>query len=428
MATAKITIKSVEALASKGGKDTYLWDDKIPGFGVKAMPSGGKSYLLKYRPGRGRAFSPRRYHIGRVGDMTPEQAREKAEDLRELIRKGIDPMAELQADAAVTVKTLITDFLQSRRNLKRRSVDETERLLNREIVQPLGERPAASITRADIAKIVDGIADRGAGILANRVLVHLHTMFKWAVGRGKLRTNPISGMEKPAAEVSRDRCPSDAELAEIWQAAEKLNWPFGRALQLLILTGLRREEISGLHWSEMKLDKAEWVLPAKRSKNAQQHIVPLSAKAVELLRALPRIVGPDGKKQSDLVFTTNGETSIQGWSKAKLAIDAEILAKRQKAAEDAGSDPAEVKGPEPWRMHDLRRSFATGLANMGVAPHVADLLLHHVSIRKGGVAAVYNKARYLTERRAAVELWASHIDAITAEQKGKVAPGTKAEA
>lgn len=397
----KITKRSVDAL-KPADRDDYLWDDGLPGFGVKITPEGRRVFLIQYRMG-GRGFPTRRYTIGTYGAYTPEQAREKAKSLLQGVRDGIDPMGEKAAAKVNTVRKLVEQFVKSRQEKGRRSAGEIERVLTREVIGAWGDRPVVSITRQDIVRLLDTIKDRGAGTLANRTLAHIKTMFTWAENRGSLKSSPATGLEKPFAEISRDRTPSDSELIEIWGAAEGLGWPFGRAVQLLMLTGQRREEIGQMRWAEINFDSGLWSLPAERSKNGQPHEIHLSADAVALMRKLPRI------DESELVFTTNGETPIQGWSKAKLRLDEKILEAREGVAKKAGHNVASVKPITAWKLHDLRRAFATGLNNLGILPHVADRILNHVAKSKGGVMAIYNRAAYLAERKAAMTLWSEHL-------------------
>jgi len=415
----KITKRIVDAL-KPGSQAEFLWDDGLPGFGIKITPENRRVYLIQYRMG-GRGFPTRRYTIGKHGEFTPEKARERAQALLQGVRDGIDPMGEKATARVNTVRKLVDEFIKSRRDKGRRSADEVEWLLKREVVAAWGDRPVASITRADVVRLLDTITERGAGTLANRTLAHIKTMFAWAEGRGTLMASPAKGIEKPSAEISRDRTPNNAELVEIWRAADSLGWPFGKAVQLLILTGQRREEVSGMAWSEIKFDTATWSIPAARSKNALAHDVHLSSAAFMLLRSLPRFV-EEHPNEVDLIFTTTGNTSISGWGKAKRKLDAKILEARQNTAKEAGTDPLKVKPMEAWTLHDLRRSVATGMNDLGVLPHVADRILNHASAKKGGVMAVYNRAEYAGERKAAMSLWAEHLERLLSRNTARIPP------
>jgi integrase len=233
-------------------------------------------------------------------------------------------------------------------------------------------------------------------------------MFNWAKSRGIISQSPVDNIEKPGEEVARERAPDDTELAEIWHAAAKLDWPFEPALKLLILTGQRREEVGQMRWSELKLSEKVWTLPATRTKNGQPHDIHLSPLALRVIETITPI------EDCNLVFSTNRETPISGWSKAKRRLDEEIAAARRAKARERGEDADKVKVMPEWRVHDLRRSVATGLSNLGVAPIVADRILNHVPKKqKGQVMFVYNRAEYVRERREALELWARHIQQVT---------------
>jgi integrase len=221
--------------------------------------------------------------------------------------------------------------------------------------------------------------------------------------------------------VARERAPDDSELAEIWHAAAKLEWPFEPAVKLLILTGQRREEVGQMRWSELKLSEEVWTLPATRTKNGQPHDIHLSQLALNVIATIAPI------EDCDLVFSTNGQTSISGWSKAKRRLDEEIAAARRTMARARGEDVDKVKAMPEWRIHDLRRSVATGLSNLGVAPIVADRILNHVPKKqKGQIMFVYNRAQYAKERREPIELWGRHIRQVSgAPQKLEPRPSDR---
>jgi integrase len=181
---------------------------------------------------------------------------------------------------------------------------------------------------------------------------------------------------------------SDSELASVWRAAQGMAYPFGHAVQLLILTGARRDEVGSMRWIEVDLATRVWTLPAPRAKNNVEHVVPLSDAALLILERAPRI-----GKRDDFVFTTTGETAISGWSKAKETLDA-------------------ASGVADWRLHDLRRTVATGLAGIAVALPVVEKILNHVSGSFGGVAGVYQRHAFTDEKRDALNKWAARVEAI----------------
>lgn len=404
----KITKRVIDTLMP-ASKDLFLWDQDLAGFGLKCTPKGNKIYVVQYRMG-GRGFPTRRYKIGAHGPFTPDEARERARRVLQNVRDGLDPMQAKRAQKHNTVEKLIEGFIESRRTKGRRSADEIKRVLDREIGKAWRARSVASITKADIHHVLDAIVARGSPIIANRTLAHIKTMLNWAKSRGIVTQSPADNIEKPGEEGSRERTPDDSELAEIWRAAAKLDWPFEPAIKLLILTGQRREEVAQMRWSELKLAEGIWTLPATRTKNRQPHDIHLSSLALRIIEAVSPI------EDCDLVFSTNGETRISGWSRAKRRLDEEIAAARRTKARELGRDASKVGQITDWRIHDLRRSVATGLANLGVAPIVADRILNHVpSKQTGQVMFVYNRAEYARERREALELWGKHIERITPE-------------
>jgi integrase len=197
-----------------------------------------------------------------------------------------------------------------------------------------------------------------------------------------MEANPATDLPKPSVESKRDRVLSDDELVAVWNACGKVGWPFGDAVRLLILTGARREEIGQLRWSEIRGDVI--ALEGVRTKNGEPHTIPLSLAASKVVQAVPRIAG------SPLAFTTNGHTSISGWSRAKSQIDrlAKIAA---------------------WRLHDLRRTVATGLQKLGVNLQTIEAILNHTSGSRSGVVGVYQRHSFDAEKRAALDAWGQHV-------------------
>jgi integrase len=159
-------------------------------------------------------------------------------------------------------------------------------------------------------------------------------------------------------------------------------YPFGAAVQLLTLTGARREEVGTMKWAEIDLAAGVWTLPAARAKNGVEHVIPPSDAAIDILESLPRI------GRSGFVFTTTGETSVSGWSRAKSTLDA-------------------ASGVAGWTIHDSRRTFATGLAGLGVALPMVEKILNHVLGSFGSVAGVYQRFAFADEKREALGKWAT---------------------
>jgi integrase len=256
--------------------------------------------------------------------------------------------------------------------------------MTKDALPAFGNRPMDTITRTDIRNLLDSIADRGAPIHANRILAYLRRLFNWAVERDIITSSPVAGIKAPAGERSRDRTLSPDELAKVWQGTYKVSDPFGTFFRMLILTGQRRNEVAGARWEEIDFAKNEWTIPAERAKNGKTHLVHLPA-SPDILSGLPRMDG------SEFVFTTTGQTPISGFSKAKAMLD-------------------EASGIYGWKIHDLRRTFATlATGELGIEPVVVDKILNHLSGAVTGIAAVYQRHAYLDQRREAMKKWASYI-------------------
>ena len=403
---AKIT-KSLLNQLKPGAADVWVWDSVLKGFGLRITPSDVRTYWVKYRMG-GRESTTRKFKIGTHGTITPDQARTQAEQVLANIRLGVDPGAERTAarepKIGKTVKDAAEIFL-TRYASQLKSAEMLEGFFVREIYPRWAKRETVSIRRADVIAMLDEIVDSGRTTLANRIFSLVRKFFNWCLERGIVEATPCNGVRAPTTETSRDRVLDDDELRRLWIAAGKMAYPFGPWVRLLILTGQRRDEVSGMLWSELDLDAGMWALPKERVKNDRAHDIPLPAAALDILAGLPR----DG---SDFVFTTTGKTAISGYSKAKAVLDKGVLAALKKEAVERGDDPAAVQPLQPWVFHDFRRTVATNLAKIGIPVHVVERLLNHVSGTVSGIAAVYNRHSYLDERRQALEAWASRLDQI----------------
>jgi integrase len=225
--------------------------------------------------------------------------------------------------------------------------------------------------------------------------------------RGLAEVSPCARVKARTEEVSRDRVLSESELRLVWVASEKVGAPFGPLVRLLILTAQRRDEVARMTRSELQPSKALWTIPASRAKNGIANDVPLSATAVSVLEAVPQIQGEQG-----FIFTTSGESAFSGFSKCKGRLDREMLAMARREAKQRGEDPERVT-IAPWRLHGLRRTAASGMARLGQPVHVIEAVLNHTSGAISGVAAIYNRHKYLDEKRAALLAWDLHVRNLT---------------
>lgn len=401
---ARLTKRVVDA-AQGGSRDTFVWDDGLRGFGLKVTPVGRKVYVVQYRTG-GREARSRRYTIGTHGSpWTPDKARTEAERLLTLASQGVDPMLvekRRRADA-VSLEVEVYAALFVERYLKtnwKASWDDGKRILDLHVVPHWKGHALSDITRRDVSTLIDRLADRPA--TARLMFATLRKLFRWAVERGDLALSPLSEMSGPQAVAARDRVLTDLELAAAWTAAGSLSYPYGPMFQLLIATGARRDEVAGLDWSEIDLATATWTLPAARAKNGSQHIIPLNAPAKELLEGLrPRRHG--------LIFSASGKAVPSGFSRAKRQLDVAMAGVLRQEALSGAENRAKAATPIPFRVHDLRRTVATGLQKLGVRFEVTEAVLNHLSGARSGVAGIYQRHDWADEKRAALQSWGCHV-------------------
>ncbi len=291
MATEKITKRLVDATisdAKSAGKTRYVWDADLTGFGVVATKTGAASYFVEYRIG-GRGTPSRRVTLGKHGALTPDQARQIAKGKLGDVAKGRD-VAQERKDirrklAAGTFKDAVERYLATNGKTNK-SWPETRRLLEFDAVPALGSKPMVSVSRADVAALLDETAERSPAV-AQALFARLRPMCKWARDRGMIETNPIADLKGPAPLASRKRVLSAGEIRALWNSTAALDWPFGPLYCLLLLTGQRRQELAGMSWGEIDLQRAVWTIPAERTKNGEEHEVDLSPQALAILESLP---------------------------------------------------------------------------------------------------------------------------------------------
>ena len=391
----KLNRVNVERLALPAGvNDRIIFDDGLPGFGLRIRDGGKRTWIVQYRVGA----KQRRVTLGTVKTLNADEARKRARNALSKVHLGHDPQiekGETRTQSVITLAAIAERYLEERaaNRLKPKTLAEVTRSL-RDHWKPLHRLPLAKVARVNVAGELGRIAKEHGPIAANRSRAYLSTLYAWAIGEGLADTNPVVGTNKSGAEVSRDRVLDDGELRLVWSCAG--DGDYGAIVRLLILLGQRREEVAAMRWSELDLDKRLWRLGGERTKNALPHDVPLPDTAIELLAAHGRRAG------RDLVFG-EGPGPFQGWSNAKSALDKRLQAANMVA---------------PWRLHDLRRTAATGMADLGVQPHVVEAVLNHVSGHKSGIAGVYNRAAYAAEKSAALTLWASHVMALVGRDGG----------
>jgi integrase len=281
-----------------------------------------------------------------------------------------------------TLEEVIANFINLYSKPKNRSWKAQAATLRK--FSSLNTTKLTDIHRSDVAKILDQIAAGGHPIAANRAMSAIKKLFAWALDRGLISTHPLVGMKAPSKARSRDRILSYDEIRSFWVATKTLGYPFGPLLQLLLLTGQRRGEVSHMRWDHLDLERAVWTIPAELAKNGRTHEVPLVQAALAIIKLLPRF------NNSSFVFTTTGQTPVSGFGRVKRQLDIAI-------------------GISDWTIHDLRRTVASGMARLGIAPHIIEKVLNHVSGEISGVAAIYNRHGYSGEKRIALQSWADAV-------------------
>ena len=365
---------------AKGKAETIIFDDDIGGFGLRIRRGGSRTWIFEYKLGA----KGRRMTLGSLAALSPAQARKTAGELHAMVRLGRDPAgekAEGRARAAETMGAALQSYLPYKQTcIRPGSYDEVARHLAKHC-KPLHGLHLSKIDRRTVAALMATIATNSGAVAANRTRASLAAFFTWAIREGLAEANPVAGTGR-RPERSRDRVLSLDELKVIWNALEDDD--FGAIMKLLVLTAQRANEIAALRWAE--IGDGRIVLPPARTKNNREHVVPLSPLACAIL---------ERPRRGEFVFGRDEGHPFSGWSKCKERLDARIA--------DAGEALA------PWIVHDIRRSAATGMAALGVQPHVIEAALNHVSGHKAGVAGIYNRSTYDREVRAALALWADHI-------------------
>jgi len=415
------------------GTDRYeIQDGIVPGLLIRVTEAGKKSFALLARfPGKS---NPTRRLIGEYGAISLEDARVTARAWIEMVGKGIDPKVQLAETKSKeverqgqtlgkAVKTYIETVAvgPDPDNPILRQGSEVARCLLLEFVndrvdprpgkkkrEGLGKRPISGITKSDIMQIIDDAIARGSKTMAHNLLAYGRAFFNWAVDSEKygIEASPCDRIKPKKAigkKNKRKRILNDDELAAFWEATEIMGYPYGSAYRLLLLSCLRLNEVAEAPRTELRLDKKMWSIPKERMKMENDHHVPLSDLALELVASLPEFdEGPY------LFTTTKGEKPLNGFSKAKARLDREMLAALKRRAVKEGRDPEAVTLP-PFVNHDLRRTARTWLSGLKVPKVVAELILAHV---QKDLDAVYDQWAFIEERQNALQRWADRVRSV----------------
>lgn len=369
----KFTVQSVAALACPPGKsEAIFWDDAVSGLGVRVYPSGRKVWIVQYRDGK----KQKRAALGEPPEIRPDEARAAAKRILAEAVVGIRSEAAAPPAPAYTVRDLFDAHLRAAASTRRpRTNSEADRYLS-VVAAAIHPLPAAAVPRTELARLLADAREKRGLVTANRLRSYLHAAWEWGIGAAVIECpNPVATLPK-SRETARDRVLTDNEIRSIWTASTGPG--YGLIIRLLILTGQRASEVGGMHAGEITGNT--WVIPAARHKGRREHDVWMPDRVRSLL--------PDGWRRFG-----RGKSGFTGWSQAKSRLDADLG-----WAPDRG-----------WTVHDIRRTVATRMVELGVEPHVVEEVLGHVGAHRQGVAGIYQRYRYKAEKRAALELWCDFV-------------------
>lgn len=406
-----MTIRNLKA------KDKKYYVREANGFTLRVMPSGVKTWLYIYTvDGRRKEMNLGIYPYVKLAD-----AREKHGEALKLMRKGSDPgaLALQEKDErlkAPTMETLVTEYIEKYAKPRKRTWAEDERILKKDVVPAWGNLKAADIRKRDVVLLLERIVERGAPGGANNTAKIIRKMFNFAVERDILEMSPFIGVKLPAPTVQRDRVLTADEIKTLWSNLDacRVSGEIKRALRLILSTGQRPGEVIGIHPGEIV--GRWWTIPAERSKNKRAHRVYLTDLALELIGDTKGkgfiFPCPHAGKDQPIAVTAVAHV-------VRRNSTVPVMHKGKSVYDDKGKPVIENKlGVEFFRPHDLRRTMATFMAEMGFMDEVIDAVLNHV---KKGVIRVYNLYRYDKEIQQALEAWERKLRSITTgEQAGKV--------
>lgn len=376
MQTRNLTAKSVERLRPDPTRRVEVPDGIVSGLYLVVTPTGSKSWALRYRQ-RGRT---RKLTFGRYPTIGLMEAREKAREALGRIQVGHDPahdkLAHRIATAPETVSETIRRYMEDYAKRHTRRWQETERLFRLYVLPAVGDMPLKDLSKWSIRSLIAGVVEAGKPVQANRVLAAINALLSWCVREDLIDSNPAAAVQRPTREKARERKLTDAELKAVVAACDTLAYPGGPLIKMLALTAQRRDEVRLLKWSEIDIERAIWNLPGERAKNGQSHIIPLSKPVLDLLDSIPRFSG-------DFVFSvTAGSAPYSNVVKPKRVLDKE-------------------SGVTGWTLHDLRRTAASGMGQLGIAGETIARVLNHSERAIAGVTSRYNRHEYTEAKRQA---------------------------
>lgn len=397
--TAFLTERQIRSLGTPDGVRVELMDGAVPGLGIRALPTGRKSWFLRYGPREAR----RRIVLGPYPALSLEAARNKARELVAAVKiSDRDPMAERQAERAArrkakdaTFEALADCYLEehAKRKKRLRAWKEDERKLRVEVLPAWGSRPAAEIRRADVRELLERIASERGGVCANRTRTLISRVFSYGIEKERIEVNPVQAVKRVYVETPRERVLTEEELRVLWPLFDRLQPTVAAAWRLVLLTAQRPGEVLSMRWRDLERDShgSWWNLPAELTKTNRAHRVPLSPQALAIVETLRPLTGSE-----EWVLASRAEGKRLTWlshSSARLRAWSEL---------------------PHFTPHDLRRTAATWLGRSGVRPDTIDRLLNHA---EGRISRTYNRAGYDMEKRQAAVLLGSRVEAILAGEE-----------
>lgn len=372
----RLTDARVSAIAPPKSGRTECPDDLVRGLRLRVGAGGRKAWIVRTRIGEKQINKT----LGPYPLISLAAARDQARAFLIALAKEGDVRAKR------TFGELSDHWIKHVAKAKNKSWHNQERRLEIYVLPQWRNTDIASIRRSDVRDLIDGID----GIVApGRALAIIRTLFRYAMGRDWIDASPAEAIPNPSRDVPRDRFLSMEEVKRVYAAAPMLGYPSTGFIKLLVLTGQRRTEVASMRWADIDLDAGTWLLASDDTKSARAHLVPLSPQAIDILKTTPQF--------ADFVWSSDGETHIKGYAKAKLKLDTLLTA--------SGS---ELK---PWRLHDLRRTAATHMVRLGVSETIVGRILNHAP--QGVTARIYALHSYESEKRHALSTWANEIDPVT---------------
>jgi len=407
-----LKIRSLKPAANRKPYDVK--DTQVPGLHVRVMGTGKRTFVLLGRfPG---APHPTRRALGSYGELTLEEARDKATAWRKLISRGIDPQVQQDRDRQAALRRQQTtfaavaeDFIKDKLPSERKG-REVEQDIRREFIPHWGRRPITEITAQDVRAVIKAVKDRGAPYQAHNLLITVRRLLGWAIDQHVygLESSPCDRLKPKSIigrRLSRTRVLDNDELRAFWRAAERLKYPYGPLYQLLALTGQRRNEVGRARWSEINIEQKLWTIPPERMKAGAAHVVPLTDDVMAILKDLPRFNGGDY-----LFSTTAGQKPVRGFNRAKHDLDRHMQ-RSWRALGRLRHEDRRHKEIAPFVIHDIRRTMRTRLSALPIPDLIRELVIGHT---KPELHRVYDQHAYAEEKRQALTLWAARLHSIVA--------------